>query len=124
MDEDEYYTHCEDWHTELVEGCVSCDARATLTRCLNCGREWVDGQMNAVHRAPYGVDPATCEHLLVDGWNDELLCPVGEGSAHGQDWTTCGDPITTPGAVACGFHQARIDAEETGKVYQRLVAQR
>jgi len=117
MTEDEYYTHCEDWHRdEPVDGCLSCDTRKQIAFCIQCGRQWVDGEMTATLRMEHFKRDmcAKGQHVLFGAYDNELLCPV---PLAGQ---ACGDPIATPGSVACDWHQAHLDVQAANR---RMLAQ-
>lgn len=92
--------------------CASCDQRAELQHCATCGASFEDGRW---FTGIGSTTPNGCDHeALLDDWDNEVTCQT----------VRCGDPVTTAGRDRCDHHQRILDAEECGRVYQRLVATR
>lgn len=108
--------HCISEHTDRpVTDCANCVIRAEIQHCAQCGADHADDQWwtGLGSTAPNG-----CDHeALVDDWGNEVRCTVA-----GNGGRRCTDLVTTPGRLACDFHQRWVDAEECARVYQRLVA--
>jgi hypothetical protein len=118
----------EDCHREHTDrrdpDCTSCDQRAEIQHCAQCGASYEDGRW---FTALGSTAPNGCDHeALVDDWDNEIRCPVmatmitripGFEGVRQQ----CGAPVTTPGCTACAHHQRWLDQEECGRVYQRMV---
>lgn len=119
MTEDEYYERCEAQHSEAIEGCISCEVRATRQTCERCGVTWEDGEpighllvAPSKSECPKARGESDDGHVLFDDWDNEILCARSD----------CADSVTTAGATFCDFHQRQADAAEAGRIYQRMVS--
>lgn len=106
-------------HDRRDATCEYCAVRATWQQCQGCDARWEDGTQV--------TGPTDHDHVICSDWWDEILCPVavkvGALADPRRPGERCGDPVK-PGAGFCSFHQRIADADECGRIYQRLVAVR
>lgn len=117
--DDELARICESEHDMgPLDYCRHCQVRKEVVKCGLCDATYEGGKWWA---SQYTGD---CDHMddgvfdLFDDWGRRPVCPIIEVETCRQ----CGDPIITPGATACAFHQKWLDADECDRTYQRLVA--